>query len=100
MLALLASDLADIPPRYLEEAIKRHARTSHFMPKASELAALAKEAQDSNDGKGQPVDMAARANDKLRAEGNFAIEWFYDEHDQIALRSTRPTLPNIGRRIP
>jgi hypothetical protein len=43
-IALLARDLADIPAKYLEIAIRRHVLQSPFMPKAAELAALAQEA--------------------------------------------------------
>lgn len=99
-LALLATDVADIPPSILREAIRRHVAQSVFMPKAAELLSLAQTILTSRDGAGKPVDMAARRNAQLRAEGNFAIEWYYDENDQIALRSTRPTSPGLGRRIP
>lgn len=40
-LALLASDLADVPPTCLAKAVEKWARESHFMPRASELIALA-----------------------------------------------------------
>lgn len=42
MLALLASDVSDIPPGLLERTIKEHARQSPYMPKASELIRIAK----------------------------------------------------------
>lgn len=41
-LALLAADLADVPARYLELAAQDWARRNPFLPKANELAALAK----------------------------------------------------------
>jgi hypothetical protein len=41
-LALLAADVADVPPDLLERAIRAHAQRSPYMPKASELIALAK----------------------------------------------------------
>lgn len=40
-LAMLAQDLADIPPDLLERAARDHARQSNFMPKAAELIELA-----------------------------------------------------------
>lgn len=98
-LALLARDVADIPPDLLQEAAGRHALQSPFMPKASELIRLAQDVLRGR-GSGKEVDMAQRANERLRAEGNFSIEWFYDEGGQIALRSTRQPEPQLGRRIP
>ena len=42
-LALLAVDLADVPPDYLAKAINHHVTRSPYLPKAAELVALAKE---------------------------------------------------------
>lgn len=44
-LALLTTDVADIPPDLLEQAIRRHVASSPYLPKASELIALAQECQ-------------------------------------------------------
>jgi hypothetical protein len=44
LLALLARDVADIPPRFLDFAIRRWVGSSPFMPKASDLIALAQSA--------------------------------------------------------
>lgn len=41
LLALLATDVADIDPRDLDVAIRLHAKQSPFMPKACELIELA-----------------------------------------------------------
>ena len=41
-IALLARDLADIPPHYLERAITEWVRNNRWMPKACELIDLAK----------------------------------------------------------
>lgn len=41
-LRLLSEDVADVPPHLLEDAAKRWVRDNRFMPKASELIALAK----------------------------------------------------------
>lgn len=99
-LALLTTDIADIPPEVLEEAIRRHASQSVYMPKAAELFALARDIETAQGLKGRPVDMAARRNAQLRAEGNLNLEWYYDEHDQIQLRSRRDeAIPGLGRRI-
>jgi hypothetical protein len=45
--ALLARDVADIDPHYLEQAITEHVSKSPFMPKACELISLAGTAQAS-----------------------------------------------------
>lgn len=42
-LRLLAEDVADIPPRYLDAAAKRWAQESRFMPRASELIEMARQ---------------------------------------------------------
>lgn len=99
-LALLIADLMDVPESYLEEAIRQWVLESPFMPKASDLIASAKRIMERPRGDAKSVDMAARANARLRGEGRFDIEWFYDEHGQIALRSTRPVESLLGRRIP
>jgi hypothetical protein len=44
-LVLLAEDCADMPPPLLDEAAKRWARESKFMPKASELREMARTIQ-------------------------------------------------------
>jgi len=41
-LRLLCEDVADVPPHLLEDAAKRWVRENKFMPKASELVALAR----------------------------------------------------------
>jgi len=40
-IALLAQDLADIPPDLLDRAINQHVARSPYLPKASDLIALA-----------------------------------------------------------
>ena len=49
-LLLLSQDVADVPARYLEAAVKKLARESVFMPKAAELIAAAREARDAELG--------------------------------------------------
>lgn len=51
-LAFLAMDCADVPPRFLEAASKEWARTSRFLPTASELISLAQGAQMSMENRG------------------------------------------------
>jgi hypothetical protein len=41
-LALLASDLRDMPPHLLAKAIEKHVLESPYLPKASDLVKLAK----------------------------------------------------------
>jgi hypothetical protein len=45
-LRLLTEDLADVPVSLLDEAARRWALSKPFLPKASELVALAKEVAD------------------------------------------------------
>lgn len=79
-LALLASDVADIPPHILEQAVDRWVRASRFMPKASELVDLARSILV-EEGQVQPKSLQERvdeANVALRAQGKFHIEWFVE----------------------
>lgn len=84
----LMEDLIDIPPEALERACRRWAREQRFLPRACELAEMARAPVMSGEP-GQPVDMAARRNAQLRAEGNFHLTWSYDESGQIRLESTK-----------
>lgn len=87
-LALLASDVADIPPDYLDRAIKEHVRKSHFMPKASELVALAQSYVVGPGMKGSRFSrmsqLAEQGNVKLLAEGRRDIHWIV-ENDELKL---------------
>lgn len=86
-IALLACDLADVPPRYLERAINQHVTQSPFMPKASELMALVQQLQDS-EGRRSDTPLADRWNAALAAEGRHDIRW-RDDNGQMKLESTR-----------
>lgn len=79
-LALLARDLADVPPHFLERAIRDWVPRSHFMPKASELVELARKFQDEAGGKRDPASvdrlhkLAASLNSSRFAAG---YGWHY-----------------------
>lgn len=85
-LALLACDLADLPPQHLDRAIRQWAVKSHFMPKASDLVALCQSYVARPTSPGAKVDLVTRYNADLRAKGNFSIEWFEDEAGDMKLR--------------
>jgi hypothetical protein len=81
-LDLLASDLADLPPEALQRAIDRWVLAHPFMPKASELAALAQEDELARPGAGGWVpleEQAARRNANLKAAGNKRIRWLIED---------------------
>lgn len=82
-LALLASDVADIPPDLLERAIRKHAATSVYMPKAAELIAIAKSFVASTGKGGKQVDMATRRN--VQPDMPRDLRWYYDDFGQIQL---------------
>lgn len=82
-LALLAADVADIPPDLLDRAIRKHAATSVYMPKAAELIALAKGFVVPTQNGGKPVDMAALRNAAPDMPAH--LRWYYDETGQIRL---------------
>ena len=77
-MALLITDVADIPPDMLERAIQRHVRQSHFMPKASELIALCQaEARRETSG----IDWLEIGNRYLASIGKHDCEWRKDADD-------------------
>jgi hypothetical protein len=82
-LALLASDVADIPPDLLERAIRKHAASSVYMPKAAELISIARSFIVQNHGSGGLVDMAARRN--AQPDMPKHLRWSYDEQGNIQL---------------
>jgi hypothetical protein len=83
-LALLASDVADIPPDLLDRAIRKHATASVYMPKAAELIAIAKSFVAPQHGEGgKPVDMATRRN--VQPDMPRDLRWYYDDFGQIQL---------------
>ena len=49
-LALLAVDLAEMPPKILEQAVNRHVVKSPYMPKAAELIDLCRQIQQEGGG--------------------------------------------------
>jgi hypothetical protein len=80
-LGFLTTDVSDIPPDILEQAIAQHVRTSHFMPKASELIAIAQTFVP----RAGKIDWVQRGNDHLRANGRFDIEWHRDASGNLKL---------------
>lgn len=78
MLALLAEDVASIPPEFLEVAIDRHVVSSPYMPKAADLIRLAKEAATPRTasiqrrGGSYAEDLAAEYNSRLTRDD---VEW-------------------------
>ena len=68
-LAALTSDLADLPPPMLERAAQHWVRQSAFMPKASDLLALARSFARAERGSPlRPVDVAALRNARMAEE--------------------------------
>jgi hypothetical protein len=77
-LQLLAEDCTDIPPRFLDAAIRACAKVEDFLPSAAKLRKAAYEAEDmSRSGDARADDNQARvaqANAKLQAEGS-PLRW-------------------------
>lgn len=70
-IALLASDLYDMPPHILEKAIGKHVLSSPYLPKASDLVAIARTFVDRDPGTHGPKGetMAQRGNRLMSPEG-------------------------------
>jgi hypothetical protein len=80
-LAALISDLADLQPTVLERAARHWVRQSAFMPKASELIALARNfANAERGGRSGRLDVAALRNARLAEEpgGRRDLRWIDD----------------------
>ena len=82
-LALLACDVAELSPELLRSAIRQHVAQSPYMPKASELIALARAAGERR-SKANPADVqrlhdyAAKMNDQKFVQA-YGWEYFVSE---------------------
>jgi hypothetical protein len=76
-LALLTVDLVDIPPLALELAIQRWAVTKPFLPRAAELAELAKELATAAADRPRPTlaEQCDARNAALAAANNWRVRW-------------------------
>lgn len=83
-IALLITDVADIPPDLLEQAIRRHVMKSPYMPKACELIELATNALHQAQQARADMPLVDRWNARLAAEGRFDIRWV-DDNGQMKL---------------
>jgi hypothetical protein len=89
MLALLAEDVAMLPPDLLEKAIDRHVTLSPYMPKAADLIRLAREIEMSSGARLQrrggtyAEDLAASYNAKRTRQD---VEWFVNDAGEVKLR--------------
>lgn len=77
-LALLAQDLADIPPDLLERAIRDHATSSPYLPKASDLVERAK-AYVPPPGEIDQHAICARGNAHLAMLGRHDVRWTVED---------------------
>jgi hypothetical protein len=83
-LALLAADVADIPPDLLERAIRDHAVRSPYLPKASELIALAQSYMP-KPGRMDQQAICDRGNADLLTIPRYDIRWSIGEDGKAAL---------------
>lgn len=89
LLALLAEDLADMPPSLLERAIAIHVRNSPYMPKVSDLLHLAKgllAAEQRTNNVENARRIAAERNAKLDADQNsIGGRWVADRNGSLSI---------------
>ena len=80
-LALLARDVADVPPAYLERAIREWVRERQFMPRANELIDLARSylPKPNSDKEQRARQWVERGNAGLAARGIRDAHWVYDK---------------------
>jgi hypothetical protein len=103
-LAALIADLADLPPAMLERAASHWVRQSAFMPKASDLVALARNFASAERGSPmQRLDVAALRNARMAEEpgGRRDVRWVDDGHGLrlvgLARSGRAPDPPPSGR---
>lgn len=82
-LALLACDVADIPPDILRRAVDRHVAVSPYMPRACELVEYARALLAGPKG---GIDWVANGNRNLAEIGRTDIVWTRDESGALALK--------------
>lgn len=92
-LALLARDLADIPPQYLEKAIAVWVSQKPWLPKASELVEIAKRFQPKPtfgeaNGKAVPASMVALA-EHMNAICPSLGPWWVNDKGELCDNRTR-----------
>lgn len=83
--ALLTKDLARVNPHALKDAADEWAQREKWLPKASELIDLIREARGPG---GNQIDLAAKYNARLADEGKRGLKWIYDAGGQLKLIST------------
>lgn len=109
LLALLARDLADLPPDRLERAINAWVRAERWMPKAADLVALCQQQQRAELKPVVANDRSPRSSAQAFADSRNAamatdpaarkdIEWYVDDADEAKLRYKRET-PVMPDRI-
>lgn len=96
-IALLTKDLAHVNPHALKDAADEWAQREKWLPKASELIDLIKEARGP---RGKEVDLAAKYNAHLASEGKRGMKWIYDASGQLKLISTKQFEPPKREMIP
>jgi hypothetical protein len=96
-LALLAVDLADIPPQYLEKAISVWVSQKPWLPKASELVEIAKRfqpkaAMGEANGHAIPASMVAFAEHMNKVCPSLG-PWFVNAKGELCDNRTRNEVP-------
>jgi hypothetical protein len=95
--ALLTKDLAHVNPHALKAAADEWAQRERWLPKASELIDLIKEARGP---KRNEIDLAAKYNARLASEGKRGMKWVYDAGGQLKLIGTDPWVKPSREMIP
>lgn len=82
-LALLARDLADVPPRFLERAINQWVVKSPYLPKASDLVSIAKSFVDRRVVASSDMTLAERYNVRLNTSSDARrdVRWVGEDND-------------------
>ena len=80
-IALLAQDVADVPPHLLEQAIRQHVLNSPYLPKASDLIAIARGLLPARTVTNSALSLAQRYNARMDQEQGARrdILWRTDE---------------------
>jgi len=93
-------DVADVPAHLLEQAIRQHVLKSPYLPKASDLIAIAKSLLPARPVTHSTLSLAARYNNRMAEDPQARkdIQWKQDEAGNLYLETIEEHAPRRQAR--